>query len=308
MTNAQRKFRLLVLGLLVTTPILAQDASKPFSLSVNVDLVELHVTVVDGKQRPIGGLIKENFRILENKIEQPIAVFKQEDVPISLGLILDNSRSIEPRKERLDAAALSFVRKSNPDDETFVVHFDFNARLSQDFSMDGNLLRRTLRSEKPYGQTAIYDAVSLALDTMARAKYEKKALLLVTDGIDNHSVTSYPELIEKVKRTNVAIYVVGLLSVSGGLAAEDTLIEIAEASGGRAYFPQTSEHAGSLMEQIARDLREQYTIGYFPTNPLRDGEWRSVRVEITPPKGLPANLDVSYRRGYYAPSQMADKP
>src|SRR5687767_6524428 len=184
MTNALRKISLLLVGLLVTAPILAQDVDKPFHLEVNVDLVELHVTVVDGKQRPIGGLLKENFRILENKIEQPIAVFKQEDIPLSLGLILDNSRSIEPRKERLDAAALSFVRKSNPQDETFVVHFDFDARLSQDFSMDSHALRRTLMSEKPYGQTAIYDAVSLALETMGRAKYDKKAMLLVTDGID----------------------------------------------------------------------------------------------------------------------------
>jgi VWFA-related protein len=307
MTNALRKLRLFTLGLLITTPVVAQDASKPFSLSVNVDLVELHVTVVDGKQRPIGGLLQENFRILENKVEQPIAVFKQEDIPISLGLILDNSRSIEPRKERLDAAALSFVRKSNPEDETFVVHFDFEARLSQDFSKDSHQLRTTLTREKPYGQTAIYDAISLALDTMGRAKYDKKAMLLVTDGIDNHSVIPYPQLIEKVKRSNVAIYVVGLLSVSGGIVAEDTLIEIAEASGGRAYFPQTSEQASGMMEGIARDLREQYTLGYFPTNPLRDGEWRSVRVELTPPKGVPSNLDLTYRRGYYAPAQMLNE-
>jgi VWFA-related protein len=283
-------------------PFAAQDNPAPFSLKVNVDLVELHVTVMDGKQRPIGGLQQEHFRVLENRVEQPISVFRREDAPLSLGLVLDNSRSIEARKGRLDAAALSFVRKSNPGDETFVVHFDFEPRISQDFSSDQQVLESTLASAKPFGQTAIYDAVMLALDTMARARFQKKVLLLVTDGIDNASKTSFDDLMARLKREQVAVYVVGLLSDSGGLKAEDSLIRIAEVSGGRWYFPETEASARSLMEGIARDLREQYTLGYFSTNPLRDGEWRSVRIEVSPPKGLPAILDLNYRHGYYAPS------
>jgi Ca-activated chloride channel homolog len=290
-----------VLGLLAL-PLAAQDSARPFSLKLNVDLVEVHVTVMDGMQRPIGGLQKEHFKILENRVEQPIAVFKHEDRALSLGLIIDNSRSIEPRKNRLDAAALSFVRKSNPDDETFIVHFDFDARLSQDFTKDELALERTLATAKPYGETAIYDAVLLALDSMEKASYQKKALLLITDGIDNRSKNTLEQVISRVKRANVAIFVVGLLSQSGGLKAEDSLISIAESSGGRAYFPANEIEAGSMMEQIARDLREQYTIGYFPTNAIRDGEWRSVRVEISPPKGLPTKLDLNYRHGYFAPA------
>jgi VWFA-related protein len=288
--------------------LFAQDSrTAPFSLKVDVDLVEIHVTVMDGKQRPIGGLLQEHFKVLENRIEQPIAVFKREDSALSLGLVIDNSRSIEARKGRLDAAALSFVRRSNPNDESFVVHFDFESRISQEFTSDLATLERALASAKPFGQTAIYDALYMALDNMAKATYQKKVLLLMTDGIDNASKISFQDVLDRVKRERVAIYVVGLLSESGGLKAEESLIRIAESSGGRAYFPETEVEARTMMEGIARDLREQYTVGYFSTNPLRDGEWRSVRIEVTPPKGLPANLDINYRRGYYAPTTDAGR-
>jgi VWFA-related protein len=277
---------------------------------MDVDLVEIHTTVVDAKDRPLGGLAKDNFRILENGVEQPIAVFKHEDIPVSLGLVIDNSRSIEPRKDRVDVAALSFVRKSNPEDEAFVVHFDFEARVSEDFTEDIRKLESVLAWTRPYGQTAMYDAVNLALDNMSKATRPKKALLLVTDGEDNMSKISLTALLERVKREKVAIFAIGLLSESGGMPPERALIQIAEASGGRAYFPETIEQAREIMERIARDLREQYTIGYFPTNPVRDGAWRAVRVEITPPKDFPPILDVKYRHGYYAPSPTtrADGP
>jgi VWFA-related protein len=288
-----------VFWLAAAASLIAQDTA-PFSLKMNVDLIELHVTVMDEKERPIGGLLQEHFRILENKVEQPISVFKREDTALSLGLVIDNSRSIEPRKARLDAAAVSFVRKSNPEDETFVVHFDFDARMSQNFSSELPLLEKTLAAAQPFGQTAIYDAMMLALDTMEKARYEKKVILLITDGIDNASKSTLKDVIARLKRERVAVYVVGLLSQSGGITAEESLVDIAETSGGRAYFPQSEAEARAMMEGIARDLREQYTIGYFSTNPVRDGEWRSVRVEVTPPKGLPANLDINYRRGYYA--------
>src|SRR5262245_35239736 len=125
-------------------PLWGQQDAPAFKLNVNVDLVELHVSVVDEKDRTVGGLQKEHFRILEDRKEQPIVVFKHEDIPVSLGLVIDNSRSIEPRKARLDAAALAFVQKSNPDDEAFVVHFDFDARLAQDFTGDEKVLEQVL--------------------------------------------------------------------------------------------------------------------------------------------------------------------
>lgn len=284
-----------------------QDPQEPFrtttSVRMNVDLVELHVTVVDAQGRPIGGLLQENFKITENNIAQPITVFKHEDIPVSLGLVLDNSRSIEPRKARLDAAALSFVQKSNPEDETFIVHFDQDARLSQGFTSDHGALDQKLKSSKPFGQTAIYDALMLAMDTMANAQYTKKTLLLVTDGIDNASKSTMQQVLERVKREKIMIFTVGLLSESGGVKAEEDLIRIAETSGGRAYFPETPELARAMMDLIARDLREQYTLAYLPTNVLRNGAWRSVRVDVTPPKGFLGKLTTNYRHGYYAPAQ-----
>lgn len=281
-----------------------QEPPRPTaSLSVNVDLVELHVTVADAQGRPIGGLTRDNFKIMENNISQPITVFKHEDMPVSLGLVLDNSRSIEPRKGRLDAAALSFVAKSNPEDETFIVHFDQEARLTQGFTGDHDLLEQKLRGVTPFGQTALYDALMVAIDAMNDARYQKKALLLVTDGIDNSSRSTIQQVLDRVKREKVMIFAVGLLSQSGGVKAEDDLIHIAEASGGRAYFPDTPELARAMMELIARDLREQYTLAYLPTNVLRNGTWRSVRVEVVPPKGFMGRVSANYRHGYYAPGQ-----
>lgn len=307
-----KKIAISVFGLFfVTLQALPQDFSaqvpedpRPTALlQVNVDLVELHVTVTDIQGRPFGGLRQENFRVTENSVDQPISLFKHEDIPVSLGLVLDNSRSIEPRKARLDAAALSFVQKSNPEDETFIVHFDGGARLTQEFTQDQNLLDERLTATTPFGQTAIYDAINLALDTMSEARYPKKALLLVTDGIDNSSKATFDQILDRVKREKVMIFTIGLLIQSGGIQAEESLIHIADSSGGRAYFPQTPEEARALMELIARDLREQYTLAYLPTNVLRNGSWRSVRVEVTPPRGFYGKLTTNYRHGYYAPDR-----
>lgn len=298
------KLKSLMLTPLLMAPLLwAQEAV--YKLNVNVDLTEVHVNVTDEKDHPIGNLTKENFRIFEDRTEQKISVFKHEDLPVSLGLVIDNSRSMEPRKQRMDTGALSFVRKSNAEDETFIVHFDDSARLDRDFTDSIPLLEETLASAKPYGQTAIYDALILALDHMAAAKHPKKAILLFTDGVDNSSKRTLSEAIEATKRAHVAVYTVGLLSASGGQKAEDSLVRIAEASGGRAYFPLTIDEARTYMERIARDLREQYTLGYFPSNPMHNGAWRSVRVEVVTPPGLPptAKLNGNYRHGYYGPSE-----
>jgi Ca-activated chloride channel homolog len=295
--------RLVWIPLVLCTATFAwsQEEDSNFKLNVDVDLVEVHVNVTDDHDRPIGNLTKSNFSLVEDRVLQDISVFKHEDLPVSLGLVIDNSRSIEPRKQRLDAAALSFVRKSNPEDETFIVHFDNEVRLDQDFTASIADLEKSLASATPFGQTAIYDALILALDHMENAKHQKRAILLITDGIDNSSTHTLAEAIDATKRAHVAVYTVGLLSQSGGQQAEDALIEIAEASGGGAFFPQNVDQAHMVMERVARDLREQYTLGYFPTNPNRDGAWRSVRVEVTPPLGFSpkAKLNANYRHGYY---------
>ena len=287
---------------LLASFVWAQEPSD-FKLNVNVDLTEVHVSVTDEKDHPIGNLQKENFRVFEDQTEQKLSVFKHEDIPVSLGLVIDNSRSMEPRKQRLDAGTLAFVRKSNPEDETFIVHFDDTARLDRDFTNSVPSLEETLASVKPFGQTAIYDALILALEHMKQAKEMKKAILLLTDGVDNSSKHTLAEAIDYAKRSQVAVYTVGLLSESGGQKAEDSLVRIAEASGGRAFFPLTVDEARTDMERVAGDLREQYTLGYLPANPSRSGEWRSVRVEVLPPHGMPrtAKLNANYRHGYYGP-------
>ena len=292
---------LVCIPLLFVSALWAQEEN--FKLNVNVDLTEVHVNVTDEKDRPVGNLIKDNFRIFEDKSEQRITVFKHEDTPLSLGLVIDNSRSMEPRKERMDAAALSFVRKGNPEDETFIVHFDSTARMDRDFTNSIPELEETLASVKPFGQTAIYDAVMLALEHMPAAKNQKRVILLFTDGVDNSSKHTLDQAVEATKRAHVAVYTVGLLSQSGGQKAEDSLVRIAEASGGRSYFPSTVDEARSAMERVARDLREQYTLGYFSSNPSHNGAWRSVRIELVPPAGLPATakLNANYRHGYYGP-------
>ena len=298
------KIKTLIVTYLLIASLLWGQEDTIFKLNVNVDLTEVHVSVTDEKDRPVGNLTKESFRVFEDQTEQKLSVFKHEDFPVSLGLVIDNSRSMEPRKERLDAAALSFVRKSNPEDETFIVHFDDTARLDRDFTDNIPLLEESLASVKPYGQTAIYDALILALDHMHYARHTKKAILLMTDGIDNSSKHTLSEAVQATQQSHVAVYTVGLLSVSGGQKAEDSLIRIAEASGGRTFFPLTIDEARADMERVARDLREQYTLGYIPSNPSRSGQWRSVRVEIIPPRGMPrtTKLYANYRHGYYGPA------
>src|SRR5215467_4865656 len=298
-----KTIRALLLIYVFGNAVLFAQEDNNFKLNVNVDLTELHVSVTDEKDHPIGNLQRDNFRIFEDQTEQRLSVFKHEDIPVSLGLVIDNSRSMEPRKQRLDAAALAFVRKSNPEDETFIVHFDDTARLGRDFTNSIPLLEETLASVKPFGQTAIYDALILALDQMKQAKEMKKAILLLTDGVDNSSKHTLSEALDHAKRSEVAVYTVGLLSESGGQKAEDSLVRIAEVSGGRAFFPLTVDEARVDMERVARDLREQYTLGYVPSNPSRAGQWRSVRVEIAPPPGMPrtAKLIANYRHGYYGP-------
>ena len=293
---------LVVIPLLLVSALWAQE--QTFKLNVNVDLTEVHVNVTDEKDHPFGNLKKDNFRVFEDRTEQKISVFKHEDLPISLGLVIDNSRSMEPRKQRMDEATLSFVRKSNPQDETFVIHFDDSARLDRDFTDSIPLLEDTLASVKPYGQTAIYDALILALEHMDQAKNTNRAILLFTDGVDNSSKHSLSEALDATRRAHVAVYPVGLLSLSGGQKAEDSLIRIAEVSGGRAYFPVNVDEARADMERVARDLREQYTLGYFSSNPSHNGGWRSIRVDVVPPAGLPATakLNANYRHGYYGPS------
>jgi Ca-activated chloride channel family protein len=206
------------------------------------------------------------------------------------------------KKDRVDVAALSFVGHNNPDDEAFLIHFDDTARLAAKFTHDTQPIRETLGRIEPYGQTALFDAVSLALDTMKSGEHRQKAILVISDGADNASTLSFDEVLHQVKASDATVYTIGVFtSPSAGLEARGVLEALAESGGGRAFFPADASEVPALTSRIAQEIRDQYTLGYIPTNFRRDGTWRSVRVGVRPESRL-AKIQLSYRHGYYAPA------
>src|SRR5215510_4274121 len=190
----------------------AQDTGnqdKDFSVSVDVQLVQLPVSVLDKDGRPVNGLGKNDFAVLEDGVSQDISFFKHEDVPLSVGLIIDNSGSMHNKRERVNSASLSFVRESNPEDETFIVNFDDAAYLQQDFTNNMNDLIRALGLLDTRGQTALYDAVYLSAAHVNEGKKDKKALLVITDGEDNTSKYSLDKLLAKLRESKVIVYAIG---------------------------------------------------------------------------------------------------
>ena len=286
--------------LIVFLPAALSAQEAEFTLNVNVDLVELSVTVLDENERNVTGLSVRHFEILEDQVPQQISLFQHEDRPVSLGLVIDNSRSMERKKERVDTAALSFVRESNPQDEAFLIYFDDTVRLARDFTSDLVAFEDTLQSISPYGQTALFDAMEMALERIEGGRYEQRAILLVSDGADNASAAVFDDILERVRQSDVAVYPIGILNDSvAGREARAALEALADASGGRAFFPSTVEEIPALTKRIARELRELYTLGYVPTNGRRDGAWRSVRVYVPTPPEIP-RYRLNYRHGYYA--------
>src|SRR5438067_11940885 len=223
---------------------------KGYTLSVETLEVQLPISVLDREGRPVNGLTKDNFQIFEDKVPQTIKTFKHEDIPLSLGLIIDNSGSMRNKRERVNSAALAFVRESNPDDETFIVNFDDSAYLEQNFTSSIGDLIDALENIDARGETALYDALYLAADKVTKdGKKDKKALLLITDGEDNASKYGINKVIEALRQAKITVYTVGLLEENdqrGGLfkkppskKAKDDLLKFAEITGGQAFFPKT---------------------------------------------------------------------
>ena len=275
------------------------------SIKVDVNLVVLHTTVLDDRGKFAEGLKQENFRILEDKVEQKLAVFKREDVPVSMGLVIDNSGSMRDKRPRVNEAAVTLVQSSNPQDEAFVVNFndDFYLDLDKDFSSSIPELKEALERIDSRGSTALYDAVIGSLDHLKKAHKDKRVLLVVTDGEDNTSHNSLDKAIKEVQKTDTVIYTIGLLSEESkknSKRAKKALEQLAQASGGLAFFPENVDDVRNICEQVARDVRNQYTLAYYPTNTKRDGTFRSVQVEVIPPRGR-GKLIPRTRNGYYAP-------
>jgi VWFA-related protein len=283
-------------------------AQGTYKIKSQVSLVVLHVSVLNDRSVFVPGLMEDNFRVLEDKVEQKLSVFKQEDVPVSYGLIVDNSGSMRDKRPQVNAAALTFVKTSNPQDEGFVVNFndDYYLDTEHDFTSDLNEMRTALERIDARGSTALYDAVIGSLDHLKKGTRDKKVLLVVTDGEDNASRHSLENVVEQAQRADAVIYTVGVFSDDdikhnhrAMKKARGALSDLSNATGGLAFFPETADDTESICTQIAHDIRNQYTMAYYPTNAAHDGTFRAVSVQVTPPHGA-GKLSVRTRTGYYA--------
>src|SRR3981081_1552029 len=279
-----------------------------YKIQTQVNLVVLHATVLNDRSVFVQGLKQENFRVFEDKVEQKLSVFKQEDVPVSFGLVVDNSGSMRDKRPQVNAAALTFVKTSNPQDEGFVVNFndDYYLDTEHDFTSDLNEMKSALERIDARGSTALYDAVIGSLDHLKKGTRDKKVILIVTDGEDNASRHSLENAVEQAQRNDALIYAVGVFSDDdikhnrrAMKKARTALSQLANATGGLAFFPEDASDTESICTQIAHDIRNQYTLAYYPTNTARDGSFRGVQVEVLPPHGS-GKLSVRTRTGYYA--------
>ncbi|MGA7841317.1 MAG: VWA domain-containing protein, partial [Candidatus Acidiferrales bacterium] len=273
-----------------------------------VDLVVLHATVVDDKGQFVPGLTANDFRVFEDKVEQKISVFSKEDIPVTMGLVIDNSGSMKEKRPQVNAAALSFVRTSNPADEMFVVNFndEYYLDLDEDFTSNPQELHEALERIDTRGSTALYDAIIGSLDHLKKGHKDKRVLLVITDGDDDASRKDFAYTVKAAVESNAVIYAIGVFSDEDRKNAKKMvrkskkeLTTLAESTGGLAFFPDRLEDVDPVCVQVARDIRNQYTLGYYPTNEAKDGTFRSVKVELVPQKGH-EKLSVRTRTGYYA--------
>ncbi len=265
-------------------------------LKLQSNLVSIIITVTDPYGRFVTGLEKENFEIYDNKVKQEIALFSDEDAPITLGIIYDISGSMNDLTSRSFSALRKFFHTSHEDDEYFVVAFNDKAKLVQDFTvLPQEILSRTI-FVKAKGSTALYDAVYLATEKAKQGRHPKKALLILSDGLENHSRYSLKELRNMLKEADVQIYCVGFSSLSEGAY---TLKYLAELTGGRTFFPVDDNEVGDLYTRMAIMLRRQYAIGFYPTDTSSGNKWHDVKIKLQAPKGL-GRISLYYKKGYQA--------
>jgi len=275
-------------------------------------LVVCHTTVVDKNGHLVTDLPESDFAVYENDIQQVIKVFRREDVPVSLGLIIDNSGSMRDKRAKVAAAALALVKASNKDDEVFVVNFNDDAYLDlpngKDFTNNISELEEALSRIDSRGGTAMRDAIRMSIDHVKqKGSRDKKVLVVVTDGNDNSSNISLENLVKASQQSEVLIYSVGLLSEEDrreALHAKRALEELGTATGGEAFFPKELEEVNRIATEVARDIRSQYTIEYTPTNTAMDGSYRKIKVAVN----APGHPTVRTRSGYYATPDQGAPP
>jgi Ca-activated chloride channel family protein len=271
---------------------------------VNTDLINLSVTLTDVYGRYVTGLSKEAFSVFDDKEQQEIQFFSDDDAPVSMGVIFDVSGSMGRDKlGRAREALRHFVDTSHDSDEYFLIGFNSRAQLLMDRSRDSDAMLDKLTFVESKGNTALYDACYLGIDRVTRGTHPKRALLVISDGQDNNSRYTFNELRRLLKETDVLIYAIGIIErgTGSGLDAggQAILDELASVSGGRAFFPDTAAEMNEIFERIAIELRHQYSIAYRPKNFTNDGKWHKLKVKVAPPRGLP-RLFVRTKDGYYA--------
>ena len=293
-------------------PALSAQDSQPaagYNLRVDTTLVEIPVAVTDSLNRFVLGLQKEDFHLFEDSVEQTVAHFSGEDAPLSVGLVFDESGSMDYKLRTSQAAVAQFLKTLNADDEAFLVEFSDSARLSVEFTAHTGEIQDALKNAKPGGLTAMLDGINLALHTMKKAKNSRKAIVIISDGGDNHSQYTAAQIESLVREADVQIYAMGVFepSLPIGLSTEEVsgpklLSEISTQTGGRAFSAALMSDLPSVAARIAVELRNQYVLGYYPKNQTRDGKYRHVEVKLAQPKGVSA-LKAHWRLGYYAATQ-----
>jgi Ca-activated chloride channel family protein len=281
-----------------------KNHTKP--VQVDVNLVLVNVTVTDDWNRIVTGLDKENFSVLEGSEVQEVKHFSTEDAPISLGVIFDMSGSMNDKIMKAREAVIEFFKTANPQDEFFMITFNDRPELRADFTKSIEDIQGKLVYTVPQGSTAMLDAIYMGVSKMKDARNSKKALLIISDGGDNHSRYTENEIKAMVKEADVQIYSIGIFSVSPSqpeeVAGPALLSEISSVTGGRLFTINNPNELADVATKIGIELRNQYVLGYRPNNKVKDGHWRKIKVKLNPPKGLP-HLNVYARTGYYAPSQ-----
>ncbi len=284
-----------------------REDNGQYVFTTTVQEVQLHATVVDDKHRFVTDLDKGDFTVFEDGKPQTINSFRREDVPVSLGIIIDNSGSMRDKRPAVNQAAINLVKASNPQDQVFIVNFNDEYYLDQDFTANISKLRDGLEKIESRGGTALYDAVMASADHLKKnSKLDKKVLLVVTDGEDNASRSSLERAVRFLQAENgPVVYTIGLLGDEHAKRARRALQTMAEDTGGVSFFPKDLKEVDAISSEVAHDIRNQYTIGYKPTTPQSAGGYRTVKVEAKAPHH--GKLVVRTRSGYYPGQEQAMK-
>jgi Ca-activated chloride channel homolog len=277
------------------------------NLRIDSNLVLVPVSVCDPMNKPVTGLEKEHFKVLDDKVEQTITHFSMDDEPVDVGLVFDISGSMGAKLRRSRAAAAAFFQTANPEDEFFLVEFNDQPKLAVPLTQDTGEIQNQLTFAESKGRTALLDAIFLALHEMKKSAKPRKALLIISDGGDNSSRYTEGELRTRVRESDVLIYAIGIFEAAGGRdrSPEESngpalLNDVAEATGGRFFDVADVAEMPDIAAKIGIELRNRYVLGYSPTSAQRDGKYHRVQVKVIPPRGLPP-LKAYWRPGYYAP-------